>query len=164
MLALLAGPGLSAHHVFTQRLHLVRVSGARFYKYIRGIHTTQGRVYIIHTGRVRVNSLFYESLVRVFFTGLSCWLCLAECDALWGSLCWRRCRSWRLRPSTQEQLYSEMPAAAGTATEVWCVLTFRMNALIYVHNHIKLIFIQCIKMFTQRSWRTFIRSSLHLLS
>lgn len=33
MLALLAGPGLSAHHVFTQRLHLVCVSGAPFYKY-----------------------------------------------------------------------------------------------------------------------------------
>lgn len=33
LLALLAGAGLSTHHVFTQRLHLVCVSGAHSYKH-----------------------------------------------------------------------------------------------------------------------------------
>lgn len=36
VLALLAGPGLSSHHVFTQRLHLVCVSGAHFDQYEGG--------------------------------------------------------------------------------------------------------------------------------
>lgn len=51
VLALLAGPGLSTHHVFTQRLHLVCVSGAHSYKY-KGESIRQGRVYITQVAHV----------------------------------------------------------------------------------------------------------------
>lgn len=42
------------------------------------------------------------------------YFCPAAHVAPWGSLSWRRCRSWRPVRWTQGQLYSGTPAAAGT--------------------------------------------------
>lgn len=61
MLALLAGPGLSAHHVFTQRLHLVRVSGARFYKH-EG-ESMQPRDVFTFPTLGRVSTLYFMNLL-----------------------------------------------------------------------------------------------------
>lgn len=64
VLALLAGPGPGPHHVFTQRLHLVCVSGAHSWKYTgESMHTTLGRVDTTQH-------------VRTLRSALS-WLCLA---------------------------------------------------------------------------------------
>lgn len=71
VLALLAGPGLSSHHVFTQRLHLVCVSGAHFDQYKGGIHTTRGRVYITRIESASTDALYFMNLPKTLWSAPS---------------------------------------------------------------------------------------------
>lgn len=62
VLALLAGPGPRTHHVFTQRLHLVCVSGAHSYKYkgVGGVnpYNPGTRLHNPDCARVNTHTLF----------------------------------------------------------------------------------------------------------
>lgn len=59
------------------------------------------------------------------------YFCPAAHVAPWGSLSWRRCRSWRPVRWTQGQLYSGTPAAAGTPSVLKSIMFFNIFYLCY---------------------------------